>query len=784
VAVLVSPSVNTIEQDLSFVPAGLAQIGGAIIGLTKKGPAFQPTKIATYGDFVTKFGGKSTKLYVPYTAEQYLKNSSVLNVVRVLSTQTSTDVGAALVLAFPANGSSANSVFTSSNTALAVLRSRGSLSQCGISGTSSSFTLVINSATASNLSLDKASPNYIGKLLGTDPFSAKSGDALTGVYVESTFDYAYFVSGAITGQPTAVSPSANTNYSTGVGGFTQGQTPVIVSQNYNGAVYDLFKFDTLGDGNSENTNVKISIDVPSSQIGISAFPTFVISVRSYNATDIQGGVLESYTVNLDPTSQSYILKVIGDRTKTFDTSIDPPEVVFNGTYDNKSKYVRVTVYDGYPANARPSGFKGVPAMQAGPYFPIPIKGNNLGNSGSLDTRFYMGFDSTQYSAADRLGFLVSGISAATTNIAKGVLISASATEYSAAAASTASLTSNYTIYDVSVSGALSATTYNKIALTVPFYGAWDGIDERKDLLQIINDGTLSADFVNAIKILSNPDEIDFNLLTIPGVIAGITTNGSIPSRAIEMVETRGDAFYIMDMGTSEISTTTGTVLNLSVSQIVETAKGYDTSYAASYYPAQRIQDSENGVSVWVPPSVVMMGAYSFNDRVGEPWFSPAGLNRGVLNSIEARKRLTGPQRDTLHLGNVNAIATFVGQGIVSWAQNTLQIKASALDRVNVRRLLIYAKKTISSVARFFVFEPNDAKTRTNLLNAINPILARIQKLQGLTEFRVVIDDTNNTAADVDRNILNGQILLIPTKSAEVLNFTFTILNTGESLFQD
>jgi hypothetical protein len=225
-------------------------------------------------------------------------------------------------------------------------------------------------------------------------------------------------------------------------------------------------------------------------------------------------------------------------------------------------------------------------------------------------------------------------------------------------------------------------------------------------------------------------------------------------------------------------------MNLTVDGIVGTAKGFDTSYAASYFPSQRIQDSENGVSVWVPPSVVMMGAYSFNDRVGQPWFAPAGLNRGVLNSIEARKRLTGPQRDTLHLGNVNAIATFVGQGIVAFAQNTLQIKASSLDRVNVRRLLIYAKKTVASVSRYFVFEPNDNKTRTNLLNAINPILSRMQKLSGIQNFSVIIDDTNNTPEDVDRNILNGQILIVPTKSAETLNFTFTLLNTGEAFFQD
>jgi hypothetical protein len=463
---------------------------------------------------------------------------------------------------------------------------------------------------------------------------------------------------------------------------------------------------------------------------------------------------------------------------SFNTTVDPPELVYDGEFENNSKYVRVVMYTDYPMNAKPSGFSAIPAMQAGPIFKNPYKFDHLNFAGVKDTKIYMGFDSTAIGAQNRLGFLTTGISAKSTGVTLGFLISTLTAENSA----TASFSATYELANCTTASPLSATNYyNAIRFTAPMYGGWDGIDRRADKIQIMADGTLSADYYNAVKVLGNPDELDFNLLTIPGMFSGgPAAQGNIPSKAIDMVSTRGDAFYIMDIGDSTATTVTGAVLNSTVDGVVTTAKAFDTNYAASYFPSVRILDTDNNKFLWVPASVVVFGAYAFNDKVGQPWFAPAGLNRGVLNVFEARKRLTQTSRDTLYLGKVNPIATFAGQGIVVWGQKTLQARASALDRVNVRRLLITARKLIASTAKYFVFEPNNGKTRSDLTNAINPILEKMQKNQGIEKFKVVCDDSNNTPETIDRNILVGDIYLQPTRTAEIFIFNFNITRSGVS----
>ena len=186
-----------------------------------------------------------------------------------------------------------------------------------------------------------------------------------------------------------------------------------------------------------------------------------------------------------------------------------------------------------------------------------------------------------------------------------------------------------------------------------------------------------------------------------------------------------------------------------------------------------------GRNVWVPPSVALAGVYAFNDKVAHPWFAPAGLNRGGLgNVIYAKERLTQDERDTLYEGRVNPIATFPGEGVCIWGQKTLQAKPSALDRVNVRRLLIRMKKFIAASSRFLVFEQNTEATRQKFLNIVNPFLEQIQSNSGLTSFRVVMDETNNTPDTIDRNQLIGQIFIQPARTAEFIVLDFTVLPTG------
>ena len=197
-----------------------------------------------------------------------------------------------------------------------------------------------------------------------------------------------------------------------------------------------------------------------------------------------------------------------------------------------------------------------------------------------------------------------------------------------------------------------------------------------------------------------------------------------------------------------------------------------------HYPWVQIQDPTLGNYRYVPPSVVMAGVYHFNDTIGQPWFAPAGLSRGLTTAIQAKRKLTHSNRDDLYESSVNPIATFPGQGVVVWGQKTLQKKSSALDRVNVRRLLIKVKKFIAASSRFLVFEQNNAQTRERFLNIANPYLEQVQAQSGLNAFRVVMDDTNNTPDVVDRNILYGQIFVQPTKTAEFIVLDFTIQPTG------
>jgi hypothetical protein len=277
----------------------------------------------------------------------------------------------------------------------------------------------------------------------------------------------------------------------------------------------------------------------------------------------------------------------------------------------------------------------------------------------------------------------------------------------------------------------------------------------------------SKAYFKAIQAISNPDQFDFNLLVLPGVIYSL--HSSVSSRALNLCEERGDAFYLMD--------TVG--LNANLTEAVGKAGEIDSNYAATYYPWLRVIDVNTNRLLWVPPSVILPEIYAYNDNVAAEWFAPAGLNRGGISSaVGVRVRLPQPSRDTLYEGKVNPIAQFPGQGIAVWGQKTLQRRASALDRVNVRRLLIAVKKFIASTSRFLVFEQNVEATRNRFLNIVNPYLASVQERSGLFAFRVVMDETNNTPDVIDRNILFGQLFLQPTRTAEFIILDFNVLPTG------
>ena len=280
-------------------------------------------------------------------------------------------------------------------------------------------------------------------------------------------------------------------------------------------------------------------------------------------------------------------------------------------------------------------------------------------------------------------------------------------------------------------------------------------------------GLVGADYDDMIDLLSNQDEYKFNILFAPGLY-----NSGYTSQCTSMInntQTRGDSLFILDLvpyGTQTLSAVT------------TQANSRNTSYAASYWPWVQMIDPATGKNVWVPASTVMAGVFAFNDTVAEPWFAPAGINRGGLQVIRAEQKLPQSSRDTLYTNKVNPIATFPGTGTVVYGQKTLQTQASALDRVNVRRLLIALKNYISQIANTLVFEQNSTATRNVFLSQVNPYLESVQQKQGLYAFRVIMNETNNTADVIDRNELIGQIYIQPTRTAEFIYLDFNILPTG------
>jgi hypothetical protein len=291
-----------------------------------------------------------------------------------------------------------------------------------------------------------------------------------------------------------------------------------------------------------------------------------------------------------------------------------------------------------------------------------------------------------------------------------------------------------------------------------FYENIDGTDTQ---------GLIAGNYSDSINLLSNKDLFNYNIITAPGLTR---QNHSSPlTTLVNNAQTRGDNLAVIDLRE----------YNSNLAQVTAGASGVDSSYAAAYWPWLQTLDPDTGQQVWVPASTMIPGVYAFNDRAGEAWFAPAGLNRGGLSQVLRTERaLTNGNRDTLYSNNVNPIATFPNTGVVVFGQKTLQKKASALDRVNVRRLLIALKSFISQIADNLVFEQNTVATRNTFLSQVNPYMESVQQRQGLYAFKVVMDDSNNTPDVIDRNQLIGQIYIQPTRTAEFIYLDFNIQPTG------
>ena len=286
-------------------------------------------------------------------------------------------------------------------------------------------------------------------------------------------------------------------------------------------------------------------------------------------------------------------------------------------------------------------------------------------------------------------------------------------------------------------------------------------------ISTITQGLSGSNYDNMVALFGNQEAYQFNLLFTPGLLND--KHSTVVSTIILNTQNRGDNLYVLDL----------IDYNGTVSSIIPQAQTRNTSYAASYWPWVRIVDPATGKQIWVPASTVIPGVYAFNDKVSAPWFAPAGINRGGLSTVlQAQFKLTQANKDSLYSNNINPLATLPKNGVVVFGQKTLQKQSSALDRVNVRRLMIEMKNYIRQIADTVVFEQNTIATRNSFVARVTPFLEGIQQKQGLYAYKIIMDDSNNGPAVIDQNQLVGQIYIQPTRTAEFISLDFILLPTG------
>lgn len=757
-------------------------------------------------------------------------------------------------------------------------------------------------------SFDIDAPNYFGNVLNTDPTKIQNA----GHYLYSQYDIHSSVA-VVTGtgvidatlaKVAGVEDSAfitTSSLGRNVGSttipnfesyqdrFQTALSPYIISQKFGGTPVNLFRIYALDDGLSSR-KLKISIsNIAKSQSSTYQFGTFDLLVRDFNDTDDVPVVLEKFLgINLDPGSDRYIAKVIGDYNAyyDFDRSEGSQRLVIAGKFPNMSNYIRVYMNPivetgGVSATALPVGFRGFghlvtsgSSILAAPYGsptngmlvvpqsgtlvrsvvpPVPMRRNIRVGAPPTDralSNFYWGvqfekvgsviepnkykianasIDSfTKYQpkfqttwqnawvidnqgAADSAGtifdcdrfnnnmFTLENIQIRTGSNGLADPREWVSASYSRSGSITANDTNKTRAFSVDTDLADSSTrTYAKFSFFLQ--GGFDGVNifdsetaaltntavkrEMDDSAQGQANGPTVRSFKKAIDVFSEKTNADINVLAIPGIRHSVITDYSI-----NMVENqRFDTLYVMDVEERDVINTVVTSSSTQQSSVTNTVNNFlnrslDTTFAAAYYPDLFIQDPSTLSNVQCPPSVGVLGAIALNDAVGHPWFAPAGFTRGALKSTqETAVKLSRSDLDQLYQANINPITSFPdSNGVVVWGQKTLKATASALDRVNVRRLLIEIRRQVKAVSNLIIFEPNRDTTLARFKNLINPILKNIQTNSGLDQYKIALDSSTTTQADIENNTIRGKIWLKTTHTAEFISIDFVVTNQGATI---
>jgi hypothetical protein len=586
--------------------------------------------------------------------------------------------------------------------------------------------------------------------------------------------------------------------------YQPAQTPYVVSELRGNKVLRLFRFITISDGNAANEQFKISI--------VNIKPDareFDVLVRGFYDTDARPTILESFSrCTMDPTSANFIGRRIG---------------TLDGLYTSKSSYVLVELdEESDTTEAFPAGFVGYPIRD----YQTNGKSDVINPIMTFKTvygefenkrKYYLGLSETQGIDSDFFDYKGKYKSGdAWTGLTSGFHMDIDASGVTIDDVNYLINPNNPTggtyspIFEFQTGNApfrtdngLVGTDYEKIfarKFTFAPYGGYDGWDiyrtrrsntddflvSQKDGIngriseafkyRTLNNGDtgINSDYyayLEAIKTFENPEAVNINVFATPGIDTFDNTN--LVEAAIEMIEEeRADSLYIVT------TPDYGNGAELSAQEAVDIMDGnYDSNYTCTYWPWIQINDTENNVLIYVPPTRDVVRNIALTDNIAFPWFAAAGIQRGDVDAIKARKKLTLAERDNLYENRINPIATFTSDGIKIWGNKTLQVKESALNRINVRRLLLQARKLISAVSIRLLFEQNDSVVRNQFLGLVNPILDNIRSERGLTDFRVVL---SNSPEDIDRNQLTGQIFLKPTRALEFIQLEFVIMNTGAS----
>jgi len=779
-----------IKISAALNPATLTTVGSFSGTSTFTGSTFSGATVVAQTGVTFTIAPTYTKVGTTFTGIQ---------VVYEVTNYVSTINGLSGTVAFTSSTLSGKSYSQYEDMIIAIVRTRGlyvneqltynatgmSISLASTTNPLTTFTITSTGTTVEShtASLNPATANYLPKVIGQAP-----KDKNTTVFVESIYpdlfnvlvsnDYAYGLS------PNLVEIDSCSIVNYGVQ-YQTPMTPWVVSELRGSTITRLFQFVALTDGDAANQLFKVSIQniAPDTQ-------SFDVLIRSFGDTDANPVILEAYSnCNMIVNDVNFIGRRIGDG---------------NNDFNNQSNYVYVQFndIDNIPDDVFPAGFEG---------YDLRSYSTSLtcGTSGATPAMLYK----TSYNSLDKVNKTFLGISerAYDTLSSQGTGFNPDMFDYYGDLSATAIYKTNGFHMDSGATGTYYDGTYyigqftvgadqfqtaldianpdnayyakNTRKFTLAPYGGFDGWDIYRDSrtnTDLYRPGGIyyNADadwtaYYNGIQTFNNTEETVINLFATPGL--DWSNNNSLVDEAITMIEeVRQDSLYVIDA--PYLADPDATTYSSDISDLLNSAN-IDSNYCATYAPWIQQYDQYNTVNVYVPPTGEVLKAMAYTDATSFPWFAPAGFTRGVINANKAQFKLTQTNRDTLYDARINPIVNFSGVGVDIFGQKTLQMANSELNRINVRRLLLYLKRTIVNISNTLLFDQDDQTTINNFINQATPVFNNVKQEQGILNYKIVYQGIN-TPTSMDQNQLYFNLFIQPIGALEFMGLNFIISPQG------